>query len=122
MMLGTYFLDGPAAGVTLLLARAPQFLRAVHSARGGWDALDDVADRPKRTERITVYRRLGPVSFAFVDYCTPGGRRRGSRVAEARYGLVRPQPPESQVRDNNAWRQWCRDQSSPEEARPCNRT
>lgn len=107
MKFGSHFLDGPAAGVTLYLTRAPVLLRVVHSAHGGWDALDALEDRPKRTERVIVYRRASEVAWAFIDYSTPGGRRRGERIAIADYRILPVQPAGEHTRENEAWRKWC---------------
>jgi len=50
----TRFLDGPAEGVTLMLRRAPIYLRVVHRGTE-WDALDALDDRPTPDETIYVY-------------------------------------------------------------------
>ncbi len=49
------FLDGPAAGLSLLCARAPLLIRVVRSPSGRFDALDQVGDAPEFGERIFVY-------------------------------------------------------------------
>ena len=71
------FTDGPAAGRTLMLQRAPLFLRVTYDPnRLKWDALDPLTDTPIAPEQITVYRRVGEPSAAYLDW-TENGRRRG---------------------------------------------
>lgn len=56
------FLDGPAKGSSLNLARAPVFLSVVIDSRGGKiDALDQLNDTPHPCEPIYVYRLAEPV-------------------------------------------------------------
>lgn len=101
----TKFLDGPAAGVTLMLHRAPHYLRAVRNAAGVWDALDQLGDEPKSNETIVVYEMAsGPTRIHLQR------RERGHRVCGwfegGDYSLVEPQPADDAVRSTTAWRAW----------------
>lgn len=76
------FLDGPAAGHTLMLQSAPDFLRVtfmagrkVGSKAHEWDALDQPLDRPEPGETIYVYRRVSRVASVHLNM---GSTRRGS--------------------------------------------
>ena len=101
------FTDGPAAGRTLMLQRAPLFLRVTYDPnRLKWDALDQLADVPIAPEEITVYRRVGEPSAAYLDW-TERGRRRGGKFAIATYVLASEQPDDATARDTKKWRKWC---------------
>jgi len=108
------FLDGLAAGVVLLLHRAPPYLRVVRSVDGTWDALDQLDDMPAPDETIHVYRREGPASTVHVDYRR--GRRGPSSAwyALASYRVVATQPGDEVVRSTPAWRGWCQTQAKME--------
>lgn len=95
------FLDGPAAGVTLLLRRAPLFLRAVNN-RGDWDALDQLNDTPAAHEAIVAYRRVAAPAIAHINR---GGHGSGW-YALADYRVVVDQPAEAELRDTAKWRAW----------------
>lgn len=99
------FLDGPAAGVTLLLHRAPLFLRAVRDAQGDWDALDQPDDTPKPEETVVVYRRKGDSFTVHMDRRVKG-RRVGEWYSGGEYELAKDQPPDEVLRDNGAWQKW----------------
>ncbi len=108
----TRFTDGPAKGKTLLLARAPLFLRVV-IAGGKLDALDQLDDRPQGGERIYAYRRTGPATALHIDFCRGRGRK-GPRSAWYRggdYALVEPQPNEAVLRDTARWRGWATEEA-----------
>lgn len=101
------FLDGPAVGQTLLLRRAPLYLRVAFNPRkrsDQWDALDQLTDRPKRHEWIYAYHRAGKPSFLH--------RKAHSGVwAVAKYEFVEPQPAaESTLWNKVDWQSWCRAQ------------
>lgn len=96
----TRFLDGPAKGQTLMLRRAPVFLRAVQGP-SGWDALDQLDDTPAANERIVVYRLIGEPTWMHVRMTKGGGIFRGGT-----YRVVDPQPPEDVLRQTAAWRAW----------------
>jgi hypothetical protein len=101
------FDDGPAFGVTLSLARQPRYLR-VTSKGTEWDALDQLADTPEPGETVYAYAKHGQPFTAHVDF---GRRRRGEPrsawISIVRYRMVRFQPDEATMRDNEAWRAWC---------------
>ena len=110
------FLDGPAAGVTLVLRRAPLLLRVVSRApaRGdrdlfgglAWDALDQLGDEPRAGETIHVYLRVGDVTKGFLDWHDGRGRR-GTAFCSTDYRHVAEQPGDSHTRTKAAWRAWC---------------
>lgn len=97
----TRFVDGPAAGVTLMLRRAPLYLRAVRDAKGEWDALDQLTDAAEPDETIVVYRREGEPTWCHVCRVKGGGVFRGGT-----YRVVDPQPDDRLVRYTTAWREW----------------
>jgi hypothetical protein len=100
----TQFLDGPAAGSTLFLKRAPTYLRAVRGADGTWDALDQLSDVPRPGESIVVYRLEGEPTFCHINR---DRRHGGSGVFRGgRYRVVEPQPSDVEVRETDAWRRW----------------
>jgi len=100
----TTFVDGPAAGATLMLTRAPLFLRAVVEFGSEWDALDQLQDRPKATERICVYRRDGAPGRIHIKR----DRRHGGCgwFTVARYRVVEPQPDDATLRDQARFEVW----------------
>ena len=93
---------GPADGVTLMLQRAPIYLRAVRSSGGDWDALDQLTDAPRANEQIVVYALDGEAGRMHV-------RARGGCqwYTTAEYRAVDPQPDDATVRDMASWRTWC---------------
>lgn len=106
----TKFLNGPAAGQTLMLKRAPIYLRVVRLAIGvgssKWDALDQPTDNPE----------TGEIVFAYKCKCKgePGtvhlnmGRKGGGWYAVAEYELCEVQPTDAEMRSTPAWQAWCR--------------
>lgn len=98
----TRFLDGPAEGVTLMLRRAPVFLRAVKGAGDTWDALDQLQDTPEAHEAVYVYALDGEPGWMHV--CRSRGQ--GGRYTVASYRLVSPQPPDTVLRTTSEWREW----------------
>lgn len=99
----TSFLDGPAKGQHLTLARAPYFLRVVRAGKK-WDALDQFADEPSPGEEIFAYSLVGDPGMVHMDFRNP---RRGVWFTIANYMLVSAQPPDAEMRDNALWREWC---------------
>ena len=91
------FADGPAFGITLVLDRAPLFLRVTQNGitfRG----LANESDEPEPTEIIYVYLRV------------PGTRCKtatdqGIRLT-ACYQYFQPQPKEKLIFHNHSWRGW----------------
>jgi hypothetical protein len=97
------FLDGPAEDHCLNLKRAPLLLRVVIDADGTVDALDQLHDRPKPSEAIHVYRRVGKPT-RYHALCTP--RRLSGWFIMADYLLHDRQPSDAVLRDQHAWREW----------------
>ena len=102
----TRFLDGPAAGKTLMLGRAPFFLRAVQAPDGTWDALDQLHDTPKPDERIVVYQLQGEPTRMHMQRVV-NGRRACSWHEGGEYRLAADAPDDVTARDTAAWREWC---------------
>jgi hypothetical protein len=97
------FLDGPAKGASLNLARAPLFLRVVIDTRDGKvDALDQLTDVPHPCEAIYVYRLAEPVSSGVM--CSRG--RGCARFVHAKYVLHDQQPTDEQARWRDSWFAW----------------
>lgn len=99
------FLDGPHGGQSLILTRAPFFLRVVADQAGKIDALDQLEDTPKPEETITVYRIEGNAGIAHFDRVV-NGRRQGIWSAFADYRYHREQPPDQTLRETDLWQQW----------------
>ena len=103
------FLDGPAAGVKLMLHRAPVFLRVVRSPGGDWDALDQLTDEPAPDETITVYRRRDDLDRSRIHLLCGRGRN-GSNATGwywmASYSVLPDQPADADVRTTARWRKW----------------
>lgn len=102
------FLDGPAAGVKLSLQRPPILLRVVRDPKTGeWDAIDQLGDRPRAGEEITVYRRRDDLLVIRAS------RLACVYVATASYNVNPIQPTDAQVRNTAAWREWAEAHASP---------
>lgn len=105
--------DGPAEGVSLVLRRAPIYLRVTFNhrvanrvcSRGSserkWDALDQLDDEPKPHETVWVYKRVTPPT----RYHMKAGRSSGWYVM-ADYRLHSVQPPDHVTRSNAEWQAW----------------
>jgi hypothetical protein len=90
--------------VSLLLRRAPLFLRVVRDSRTlGWDALDQLADVPQPDEQLFIYRRVSDVGRIHVDRA----RRHGGSIwaAVATYEYVKD--ADVDARDTRKWQTWC---------------
>jgi hypothetical protein len=98
----TTFQDGPAKGQTLLLKRAPRFLRVVEW-HGKWDALDQLEDEPRPDEKIYAYEIIGETYMMHLNR----GRDGGGFYAGATYKQFLPQPDDATMRDTNSWVKWC---------------
>lgn len=100
----TEFLDGPAAGVKLMLRRAPTCLRVVRAPKG-WDALASVSSGTvaEPGEWIYVYRRVGQAGMMHIN-ARPRGKSGTFAIAQYRHVPDAPQHPA--LRDNQAWRTW----------------
>ena len=97
------FLNGPAMGKTLMLKRAPRFLRVVQGNDGEFDALDQVDDSPRDDERIVVYEIKGKPAMVHLNM----GRKGGGWYPVAEYLIVPEQPEDAKVRSTPAWQAWC---------------
>ncbi len=98
-----HFIDGPARDAALSLRRTPLFLRVVIDQDGTVDALDQLDDKPEKTEKIYVYRLVeGSVSHAIAcrrgEGCTP--------IPGAEYKIHTEQPQDEEIRSTEAWRKW----------------
>ena len=101
------FLDGPAAGVKLMLRRAPLMLRVVRSALGKWDGLDQPADEANAREQIFVYRMDGEPKGSVHLSCRGANRAASGFYPIADYKLWPEQPADEHVRTTKAWSAWC---------------
>lgn len=101
------FLDGPAAGESLALHRAPKLLRVVRTRKGEWDALDQLDDEPKPSEQIFVYRRRDDLPISRLHLLCGRGRNSGSGwYWTASYSVLEVQPGEHDTRTTAAWQAW----------------
>lgn len=104
----TRFLDGPAANVTLSLARVPIALRVVERGDGSarsFDALDRLDDSPKPDETIHVYVLVGQPGWMHMDGRDRNGRRFSRTVQTGTYRFFET-PRDEDVREAGAWRDW----------------
>jgi hypothetical protein len=114
------FLDGPAKGRRgLLIHRAPIYLRVVQAPDGSFDTLDQPEDTPRASETVHAYRRVSLDGNCHVSR-TVKGRRVGGFYVMATYTLCDPQPADTILRDDGAWREWATEQhqASKKEATP----
>jgi len=101
------FIDGPAAGKPINLARAPFLLRVVQDESGNFDGLDQIDDAPRPGETVTVYRAITEPMIVHIDRRDPTtGRRTSTWQAFAEYRLAKVQPDQATAADNQAWRAW----------------
>lgn len=115
------FFDGPAAGLTLQLRRAPLFLRVVHTPAGEIDALDMLGDQPAAEELISVYKREGPRTVVHADFARGRKRNCSGWYVVATYRHLDAQPPAEVLRLTDAWQGWCLDQvraAGPDSSKP----
>jgi hypothetical protein len=105
----TTFLDGPAEGCTLMLRRAPLFLRVVEvpDVPDSFDGLDAFDDSPKDTEIVHIYRRQGEPTRIHLN---TGGKKGGGWFTGGQYVLHTANAPDAITRSLLNWRQWCLDQ------------
>ena len=107
------FDDGPAAGVSLQLRRAPLFLRVVIDKQTGEvDALDQLGDQPRLGETIHAYRRVTNELQYHMRACKDGS----GWYSSARYQLHDEQPADHVGRDRESWREWTQYQWEKENA------
>jgi hypothetical protein len=109
----TGFTDGPAAGQTLYLRRAPVYLRVAVGPKVQVDALDQLDDEPADGEQLHAYRKVSDDGTAHVDSRdAKTGRRIGRWYACATYAVADPQPDQDTMRSRDAWRGWCQQQAA----------
>lgn len=98
------FRDGPAAGQTMDLQRAPYVLRVTFNGKA-WDALNEADDIARSDESLHCYVMASePVRF---HICRSPRRLSGWHV-NADYRLLTESPPDdATMRDNQAWFAWC---------------
>lgn len=107
----TRFLDGPAAGVQLMLNRAPVFIRVCvkageHAAEV--DALDMLEDQPAEGETLYAYRRVGKPTSIHIDYTDKVTRKRKAKwLLAAEYRVVPNQPTAVVMANSDLWKEWC---------------
>lgn len=98
----TSFLDGPAKGQVLGLKRSPYFLRVVQDAKGTWDALDQLHDRPSLDEKVYVYVLVESHGMVHLRMAKGSGF-----YSLAQYKLYPEQPADEVMRGYNRWPAWC---------------
>ena len=100
------FIDGPAAGVTLVLGRAVLMLRVVQNSKGEWDALDQLNDKPRKDEQIHVYRFCGQAGRPYhIRSSKKGMSGWWTHMTYEEW----PNPGDEHLRTTKAWHQWCDD-------------
>lgn len=100
----TKFLDGPAAARSLMLRRAPMFLRVTDDGEK-IDALDQLEDTPRANE--TLYCYVMSEYRGGIHLLIRGkNRAAGGFYMSADYTFVIPQPPDEEMRTNHRWRAW----------------
>jgi hypothetical protein len=99
----TRFLDGPATDHTLLLKRAPKFLRAVQGPTEKWDALDQLTDTPSADERVVAYELVNGPWTVHLNM----GRNGCGWYQVAEYRVIVDQPGDDVLRSTVRWREWC---------------
>jgi hypothetical protein len=92
--------NGPAAGKTFQIDRAPIYMR-VTEENGSFDCLNNPEDKPFPKEKLHAYRMKEFKGRAHLKF-----RRGGAWVTIADYELCDPQPDDSVMRDNKRWIQW----------------
>lgn len=105
----TRFHSGPHDGKTLMLRRAPIYLRAVDAA-GKFDALDQLEDTPEPHETLSCYVLMSPPGRCHILH---RDRKQSGWYVSADYKFVQPQPTDDQMRETSAWRDWTSQQPNP---------
>lgn len=98
------FIDGEAAGESLSLARAPEFLRVVITPRGRVDALDLLGDEPKQNELIVVYRIVANTRHRY--HVRAAKKSLSGWHWMAKYLRYKVQPSDLVLRSTEDWRAW----------------
>jgi hypothetical protein len=95
-------LDGPVEGV-YMCKRAPLFLRAVVDSKSGEkDVLNQLDDKPKATEQVFVYQRVGESGWVHLKMTK---RSQSGFYALGEYRYLQSVYGEG-LREETAWRQW----------------
>jgi len=103
----TTFIDGPAEGQSLMLARTPVLLRVTWDGEK-WDALDQFLDAPSKDEEVYVYLIDKILGFCHMDFRDKDGKRGSSTRQIARYRhLSDVNPKRMDLRDTIRWKDWC---------------
>jgi hypothetical protein len=104
----TRFVNGPAAGITLGLRRAPLYLRVARmddvDGKVTWDALDQLDDKVRPGETLYAYRKVPGSDQGVVCIRRAKG---GGCFHMAEYSVVEPQPDQDTMRHAGRWRRWC---------------
>ena len=109
----TKFTNGPLAGKVLQLRRAPMLLRATHDVSAdAFDALDQLDDKPKRSEEIYVYRKVEDNGMIHINARDKHGKHCGGFYPMATYVLHDPQPAQDVCRNNQKWQEWAQEEKS----------
>lgn len=111
----TTFLDGPAQSKTLMLKRAPFFLRVVIAVSGEIDALDQLGDTPRADELVHVYVRQPGAQHNAIHLNT-GRKPGGGWFSRAQYQLSPVQPDDATARRPPLWQKWCEAQAKSKHA------
>lgn len=101
--------DGPAAGETLAIRRAPILLRVAKNtlARNKervWDALNDLEDVAKPHETLHLYMLMAKPQMVHLKMAN---RRASGFYAMGFYKFLPEQPDDATMRDNAKWSAWC---------------
>lgn len=92
--------DGPCKG-TYMCKRAPLYLRAVKDKDGKTDALDQIEDTPRETEKVYIYQLEGQAGTVHLNF----GGGKGGWYALGTYHHL-PDVDGEAIRDNAAWQAW----------------
>lgn len=89
----------------LVLKRTPKYLRFTVEGKTV-DALDQLDDTPRPTERIFAAVKDDAEGSMHLDRFV-GGRRTGEWYRTVNYTLVPNQPADEILRDSAKWQEWC---------------
>lgn len=105
----TQFKDGPAKGQTLMLRRAPVYLR-VTELLGKFDALDQLDDEPEPGETLHAYVITEKPGHIHIN---TGRKPGGGFYPMATYKLAEVQPPQETMKKKALWQEWTSQQPRP---------
>lgn len=109
----TSFTNGPAQGHSLMLKRAPIFLRVVEDNAGKFDALDQPEDTPRPGEKLYAYRIREIPGMCHMSMRGARGQRTGGFYTIASYELCEEQPHQDFMANADQWGAWCHAQILP---------